>query len=574
MKFNINQLTDAILDYMDKNEVKNPMEFPALAFYKGIQESGLSDILSLRLAMETDGRFRVIQLKNRQVSNYLDISIKDPTVFDPADDPKNKPINPHAEKKDIDIIPLISNDDSSMNKRIIIKRENKTQGGFDSVLTNEMKEKRLNIYKVLAKYDTLSEIADNITDYENMIHFDDRKLYHLSQAIYSYKQYQEILLKTTNKSDELVIPSVLNKNLENILNKNLENVLNSLISLSEKREQQSTKPHNNVDQLADIIKGDVSFSVPSLLSGADTFKMTGINQHVTLNNESMSGVALGNSFLNTIKENVDNGTLFNIMDDIYKKHISQDFKDEYSLKLRMTTRQKTIEDRLDNADVNNFVESLKVKYPYVFKDNELFSYQVGVLDTKDDLRNISDFFNTFQLNDDKTKDCLLAKMTDSFLIDYQDLYYITDDEPCIRFVGQTDASIKSFITAELNNPNENNEEMKILRVYSLMLLDQENNQFNEMALNDLFSYCAKNKYALNISNLNVASDDSITVILPELRKLAEHYKDSVVFVDSVADPDIYTKIEKCTTDMPAFIKQYNATQVGDCKLNSSKNKLT
>lgn len=566
MKFNINQLTDAILDYMNKNEVKNPIEFPALAFYKGIQESGLSDILSLRLAMETDGTFRVIQLKDRQVSNYLEIAIKDPSILDPADDPKNKPVNPHAERKDIDIISLNSNDDTSMNKRIMIKRENRTQGGFDSVLTNEMKEKKLNIYKVLAKYDTLSEISDNITDYETMIHFDDRKLHHLSQAIYSYKQYQESLLKNANTSDQIVIPSVLNKHVENILN--------SLISLSEKREQQSTKAHNNVDKLADIIKGDVSFSVPSLLSGADTFKMTGINQHVTLNNESIAGVALGNSFLNTIKENVDNGTLSNIMDDIYKKHISQDFKDEYSLKLRMTTRQKTIEDRLDNADVNNFVESLKVKYPYVFKDNELFSYKVGVLESKDDLKNISDFFNTFKLNDDKTKDCLLSKMTDSFLIDYQDLYYISEDEPCIRFVGQTDASIKSFITAELNSPSDTNEDMKILRVYSLMLLDQENNQFNEMALNNLFSYCAKNKYALNISNLNVASDDSITVILPELRKLAEHYKDSVVFVDSVADPDIYTKIEKCTTDMPTFIKQYNTTQVGDCKLNGSKNKLT
>lgn len=127
----------------------------------------------------------------------------------------------------------------------------------------------------------------------------------------------------------------------------------------------------------------------------------------------------------------------------------------------------------------------------MFKDNELFSYKVGVLESKDDLKNISDFFNTFKLNDDKTKDCLLSKMTDSFLIDYQDLYYISEDEACIRFVGQTDASIKSFITAELNSPSDTNEDMKILRVYSLMLLDQENNQFNHMALNDLFSYCAK-----------------------------------------------------------------------------------
>lgn len=83
----------------------------------------------------------------------------------------------------------------------------------------------------------------------------------------------------------------------------------------------------------------------------------------------------------------------------------------------------------------------------------------------------------------------------------------------------------------------------------------------------------KNKYALNISNLNIATDDSITVILPELRKLAEQYKDSVVFVDPVADPDIYIKIEKYTTDMPTFIKQQNSTKVDDSKLNGSKNKL-
>ena len=558
MKFNINNLTDAILDYMTKNEVKNPSEFPTLAFYKAVQESGLSDSLNLKLTAETDGKLKIMQMKLGSISNYLEVSIKDPSVPDPADDPKNKPLSPRGHEPSIDTIPLESNDDTSINKRVSIKRENRTQGSLNTILTDEMKEKKLNIYKVLAKYDTLSEISDNITDYETMIHFDDKKLYALSQAIYSYKEYQASLLKESKKdSDELVIPSVLNKH--------MENVLNSLLSLSEKRYQQSVKTHTNVEQLADIIRGDVSFSAPSLLLGSDTFKLTGINKHVSLNNENIQGVDLGNSFLNTIRENVKNGTLHNIIDDLYKNHISEDFQEEYALKLRMTTRQKTLEERLEQEDVNNFIEELKVKFPYVFKDNELFSYKSGVFTDKDDNRTIADIFNTFKLNDSKTEDCILVDYTDSYLIAEKDLYTVTPDERFIRFVGETDASVKSLATGVISQLNDNNDNMKMLKMYSLVFLHEENNQFNEMAFNEIFSYCAKNKLALYINVDNDPFDDSKMILSSTLKKVAENYKDSVLFVEDNSNTELFIKMETCKTDMATFIKHIN----GDKKIDRS-----
>lgn len=564
MKFNINNLTDAILDYMTKNEVKNPSEFPTLAFYKVVQESGLSDSLNLKLTAENDGKLKMMQMKLGSISNYLEISIKDPSVPDPADDPKNKPLSPRGHEPSIDTIPLDSNDDTSLNKRVSIKRENRTQGSLNTILTDEMKEKKLNIYKVLAKYDTLSEISDNITDYETMIHFDDKKLYALSQAIYSYKEYQASLLKESKKdSDELVIPSVLNKH--------MENVLNSLLSLSEKRYQQSVKTHTNVEQLADIIRGDVSFSAPSLLLGSDTFKLTGINKHVSLNNENIQGVDLGNSFLNTIRENVKNGTLHNIIDDLYKNHISEDFQEEYALKLRMTTRQKTLEERLEQEDVNNFIEELKVKFPYVFKDNELFSYKSGVFTDKDDNRTIADIFNTFKLNDSKTEDCILVDYTDSYLIAEKDLYTVTPDERFIRFVGETDASVKSLATGVINQLNDNNDNMKMLKMYSLVFLHEENNQFNEMAFNEIFSYCAKNKLALYINVDNDPFDDSKMILSSTLKKVAENYKDSVLFVEDNSNTELFIKMETCKTDMATFIKYINGDKKTDKSVISGMN---
>lgn len=565
MKFNINNLTDAILDYMNKNEVKNPSEFPTLAFYKVVQESGLSDSLNLKLTAENDGKLKMMQMKLGSISNYLEISIKDPSVPDPADDPKNKPLSPRGHELSIDTIPLDSNDDTSLNKRVSIKRENRTQGSLNTILTDEMKEKKLNIYKVLAKYDTLSEISDNITDYETMIHFDDKKLYALSQAIYSYKEYQASLLKESNKdSDELVIPSVLNKH--------MENVLNSLLSLSEKRYQQSVKTHTNVEQLADIIRGDVSFSAPSLLLGSDTFKLTGINKHVSLNNENIQGVDLGNSFLNTIRENVKNGTLHNIIDDLYKNHISEDFQEEYVLKLRMTTRQKTLEERLEQEDINNFIDELKVKFPYVFKDSELFSYKSGVFTAKDDNRTIADIFNTFKLNDSKTEDCILVDYTDSYLITEKDLYTVTPDERFIRFVGETDASVKSLATGVINQLNDNNDNMKMLKMYSLVFLHEENNQFNEMAFNEIFSYCAKNKLALYINVDNDPFDDSKMILSSTLKKVAENYKESVLFVENNSDTELFVKMESCKTDMATFIKHMNGDKNKDKIENFKLNK--
>lgn len=568
MKFNINNLTDAIFDYMNKNEVKNPSEFPTLAFYKFINESGLSDSLNLKLTAENDGKLKIMQMKLGSISNYLEISIKDPSIPDPADDPKNKPLSTYrGQEPSFDTIPLDSNDDTSLNKRINIKRENRTQGSFNTILTDEMKEKRLNIYKVLAKYDTLSEISDNITDYESMIHFDDKKLYALSQAIYSYKEYQASLLKNNEKvSDELVIPSVLNKH--------TENVLNSLLSLSEKRYQQSTKNHTNVEQLADIIRGNVSFSAPSLLLGSDTFKLTGINKHVALNNDNIQGVDLGNSFLNTIKENVKNGTLDNIIDDLYKNHISEEFKEEYSLKLRMTTRQKTLEERLEQEDLNNFIEDSKVKFPYVFKDNELFSYKTGLLTQKEDGTTIADLFNTFKLNDKKTEDCVLVDYTDSYMIDGKNLYHITPDENFVRFIGETDASVKSVATGVITQVSDTNEDMKMLKIYSLVFLNKEDNQFNEMAFNEIFSHCAKNKLALYINVDDDPFDDSKMILSSSLKKVAETYKESVLFIENSLDTQLFVNMESCKTDMAEFIKQQQNRQDENIKTVTSKNKLS
>lgn len=568
MKFNINNLTDAIFDYMNKNEVKNPSEFPTLAFYKFVNESGLSDSLNLKLTAENDGKLKIMQMKFGSISNYLEISIKDPSIPDPADDPKNKPLYAHrGQAPSVDIIYLDSNDDTSLNKRIQIKRENRTQGSLNTILTDEMKEKKLNIYKVLAKYDTLSGISDNITNYESMIHFDDNKLNALSQVIYSYREYQSSLLTNSqNDSDELVIPSVLNKH--------MENVLNSLLSLSEKRYQQSMKIHTNVDQLADIIRGNVSFSAPSLLVGSETFKLTGINQHVALNDENIQGVNLGDSFLNTIRENVNNGTLHNIIDDLYKKHISEDFQEEYALKLRMTTRQKTLEERLQQEDLNNFIEDSKIKFPYVFKDNELFSYKSSVFKEKEGRRTIADIFNTFELNDGENEDCILVDYTDSYLISEKDLYTVTADERFIRFIGETDASVKSLATGVINQLNDYNDDMKMLKIYSLVFLNEENNQFNEMAFNEIFSYCAKNKLALYINVDNDPFDDSKLILSSTLKKVAANYKDSVLFVDNSLDTQIFIDMESCKTDMATFMKQQkNKKDENISKVPIAKNKI-
>jgi hypothetical protein len=550
MKFDINNLTDTILDYMDKNVVKNPEEFATFAFYKFVEKSGLSDFVNLRLTTGDDEKLKIMQLTSGFISNYLDIVIKDPAISDPADAPENKPLNSRGPVSSYDNIKL--NSDESLEKKIVIKRENKTQGSLDKILTNEMKDKKINIYKVLSQYDTLSDISNNLDEYETMIHLGDRKLYELSQAIYSYREYQDSLLK--NKTSD----------------KNLENVLNSLISLSTKNVQPSARHYTNVDKLADIIRGDVSFSVQSLLLGSDTFKNPGFNKNVTLTDENLQNIDLGSSVLNTIKVNADKGTFDNIIDDIYKNHISADFKSEFSLKLKLTTRQKTLEDRLENEDLNNFIEFAKIKFPSVFKDDELFSYKSGVFDDKNNYHNIAQVFNTFKLNDGKTEDCVLSSYTDTFLIEHQDLYRITKDERYIRLIGETDASVKSMVTGVIENVNDYNEDMKMLKVYSLLFLNKEDNQYNEMGLNDLFSYCAKNKLALYV-NMENPQDDSVFILKKTLMKVAENFKDSVIFIDTPLETDLVTKMRNCKTDMPTFIRQSKLDDINN--IQKIKNKI-
>jgi len=561
MKFNINTLTDAILDYMDKNEVQNPLEFPALAFYKTINESGLSDNFKLCLTTEDDGLFKIVQFSSSSVDNYIDLKIKDPSVPDPADDPKNKPIYLNGRSPVYENITLNSNDDIGLNKRFVMRREQRNNINLNKVLTNEIKENKIAIYSALAKYDRFSELCENIGEYQHMIHFGDKKLYDLSKAIFSYKEYQESL-KSVQPSNEIVIPSVLNKH--------LENVLGSLITLTEKRVQSSHRNYNNLDKLADIVRGDVQFSVPLLLTGDDTFKMFGLNKHVSLTSDTIENVDLSGFLLDTIKKNADNGTPDNIIDDIYKDHISKDFKDEYALRLRMTERQKTLEERLDHADLNNFIDDLKSKYPHVFKDNELFSYRSGVLIEKDGYSTIGDVLNTFQLNDSQRANCVLAKFTDNYSIIERDLYNITSDERYIRFIGETDASVKSLATGVVNQLSDTNESMKMLKIYSLVFLNQADNQYNEMAFNEIFSYCAKNNLALYIDLDNDPFDDSKLILKSTLDKVSSNYKDSVLFIPDNSNTQLFINMEECKTDMATFRKSINEDRIA--KVNQSATK--
>lgn len=561
MKFNINTLTDAILDYMNKNEVQNPLEFPTLAFYKVMNESGLSDNFKLHLTTENDGLFKIIQFSSTSVDNYIDLKIKDPSVPDPADDPKNRPIYLNGRPPVYENIPLNSNDDTSLNKRFVMRREQRNSTNLNKVLTNEIKENKIAVYSALAKYDKFSELCDNIGEYQQMIHFGDKKLYDLSQAIFSYKEYQESL-KKDKPTDEIVIPSVLNKHLENILG--------SLITLTEKRAQYTHKNYNNLDKLADIIRGDVQFSASLLLTGDDTFKTFGLNKHVPLTSETIENVDLSGFVLDTIKKNAENGTPSNIIDDIYKDHISKDFKDEYALRLRMTERQKTLEDRLEHADLNHFIDDLKSKYPHVFKDNELFSYRSGVLTEKDGYSTIADVLNTFQLNDSQRSNCVLAKFTDNYSITERDLFNITSDERYIRFIGETDASVKSLATGVINQVSDTNEAMKMLKIYSLVFLNQADNQYNEMAFNEIFSHCAKNKLALYIDLDNDPFDDSKLILKSTLDKVAANYKDSVLFIPDNSNTQLFINMEECKTDMATFRRSINEDRIA--KVNQSATK--
>jgi hypothetical protein len=142
---------------------------------------------------------------------------------------------------------------------------------------------------------------------------------------------------------------------------------------------------------------------------------------------------------------------------------------------------------------------------------------------------------------------------------------VTPDERFIRFVGETDASVKSLATGVINQLNDNNDNMKMLKMYSLVFLHEENNQFNEMAFNEIFSYCAKNKLALYINVDNDPFDDSKMILSSTLKKVAENYKDSVLFVEDNSNTELFIKMETCKTDMATFIKHIN----GDKKIDRS-----
>lgn len=550
MNFNINHLTNAILDYMEKNELKNPSEFPTLAFYKFINESSVSDGISLKLTRDDDGSLKVMQMVNNSILNHLKFEIKDPTIPEPEIDPKTIPINSRYQKPAYEYIELDAHSDvDSLNKQFIIRVERGLNVEHNKILTDQMKKDQIKVYETLSKFDKFSDICDNITDFKTMIQFGDKKLYDLSQAIFSYKEYQSSLTDNKEPSDEIVIPSVLNRH--------VENALKSLIRLSEHRVQPIQKDNQVGQQIADISNGSVSMSVPSLLLNNDIFKVNGINTHVTLTNENTQNLSFSGSILQTIKDNVEQGTPENIVDDIYKNHISEDFKDEYALRLKMISRQKTLENMLEHEDLNNFIDHLKTKHPYIFKDNELFSYQSGVFENTNKFMNIAEVFNSFNLHDINKEEVVLAKYTDTTCREnFEPYFFITDDEPYTRLIGQTENSVKYLITGEHEIfGNKINQDMKVFKVKSFIMLNEEDNQFNKMACEELFAYCAKNKTALYISNEEPA--DNFDHAYKTLLEVAEEYKDKVYFIENGRRYDKVQNMCGCKTDMATFVKNMN-----------------
>lgn len=505
--------------FVENNELKNKDDFLNLALYTFIQESGLDDNMVVKLVLSDLGELTVTQLKN----SFFESSYH---------------LRDHQATDSKSLTPLYYSGDFVLSKSTIGYNNSR----YTEVMDNKRKESMLHFYNDLLTCKNLNELYDAIADGEDINKFKDKKINDISSLLWYYGEYTYALKHGHAHGEKM------------------GQALDRLLLMSNQYNKGNDRAvHHACLHLADIInKPDTPFDLTVFFKGANIDKVAGVNTVIDLQPEHLDLLAIEGTVISTIINAIKNKTTDTLIDDIYTYHIKPHLDEHYEMATRLLKRQKTLEDKLGEPLLHQFIDSLRVKYPNSFKENELQSFKSTVYEPESfdtsplklSDKTLFDVLNKFDLNDKSDMNGLISNYTDSYNFSNKTYYKIGNYKNEIMLLGETDVSVKYLIQGELEAAGSN-EQFSAFRVSSCMLLKKDS-IYNEMALNHLFKYCQDKKYVLIFDHGDLKAE--LDSCYPVFEKVAESYKDKVYYIEGKDDEMRRNILEQTTLDYSTLIE--------------------
>ena len=440
---------------------------------------------------------------------------------------------------------------------ILMVHENTSKMGKKKIINEINKKNILSIYNALATCNNLSDIYSNIP--EKAINNDivDRGIYKITDIVINYNKYKENNNNDFGRKD----------------NNYLERTLKALFNACEVNdEMQGEKINKLVSHICNAVKSGDSLGTDALLKRANAQKIIGVREDVFISNKIFQSLSLKDSLAKTLFDSFNEGGVNQLINDVYKQHIMPNVQSKYSLLSKMMSKQTTLESRLDQTDVNDLINRIRVKHPYAFKDNELYSFKY-LQKEKDDLysntQELSGLLNNFGLIPAQHINVLLDTYTDTYYLKQGKFIEKFDLENCIQFVGKTEIAVKYLITGHLTDniydDLVDNSKIKVFRVSSMVMQNEADNHYNKIGLEQLFNYCKNNNFALLINHDHL--DEELLKVYPVFKEVAANYKSTVYLMDEGPNSEAIFKLLEWRDDLKSLINSYN-----EVKLLNKKNK--
>lgn len=524
---------DELEKYAVKNDLLDNVAFLNISLYQLINKTSLSDNFKVYLATEQNGSITTVLGDDFHTVKGLYI---------------RKAVDNHPDyfKKNHEIKALTENLTIHWaNKDVQAVQNNISE--FEALRRDVQKENLISLYEDILKINSFKEFLETdlpfvAKDYTTIYDF---------TLLNTNKSF---LTKPSSNSDGSELPTYIGMLLTQYSKLN-----NFAISETKVLTSALSKYYNGTSMTPSIYIDR---------SGVDTMFYS---RDVIFEKDELIGeLGLGDGLMNTIRKNVEenktNPTRHKeIMDDIFNNHILPQLKEEIEFRLKLMKYSKTLEQRLDNEHVNNFISLLETKYPNYFLDNEINSYKQTMLTGKDLLDqehyNMYSLLNKSKLIDDTMfENNMNLTAQNSMLGSYgSHMHKIADHTDTVEivsnkkyFIGEVDSVVKSVIMGEPKT-TEHGLNYFDLQVY---LLQNKSDVYADMAYKQLFKYCNDNNLVLFIDTRETI--DLSNQFISTYQNFVEAQKQYPnVFVIDSSQENANKIFENCNYDSKTLSKNFD-----------------
>jgi len=478
MKFE--QFSSHLDQFMKENNIDESSDFRNLALYRIIKETSLSDLSSYKLMNNNVGGLELVQTSD--YSHVRGISIQGGSVNCKGPDYET-------------YVPVYSNLEKTMVLpfyQAILEKDN----------IDDIQEYILDSY-----YD-----SGNI-DINNSSEIKDDFARNLGNFLITRISSQHL-----SNSDSSVIKSYL---VENFLKVAIDNTRNSLPDSLLKRK--------SGDMILDIITGNKTKIDTRFLADGDCDGIHISQKSFDQNNDIVNFKHYEGTFAGALMKNINNKDT--LVDNMFNEFALPRLKKIAAYKLRLFEKKPTIENKLDNSKLNMFFSNLRQHYPTIFFENETHSFRHNVRRDSDydDVTSVSNIIDKFNISDTFHDAHLTVNFTDQYKVRQNKAYYIGNDQNVVRFIGETDMSVKYLISGR-ESVRDNN--IKLLNIEHIMTIEtnpEHNSLFLRIGFEELFKYCKQNDTVLlfNKSNLASALGDNFNIFC----EVFSNYEKSIFMIE-------------------------------------------